>query len=209
MNIKAVLFDLGNVLTDVDNMETCRNLAPFSHLSPEKIWDTIFESEYEQYDKGMITSQEFYNAVKERISANPALTMERFVDAWNNIFTPNPEIGQVLSRINPGIRLVLISNTNDLHWQHLSRDPIIRQFFGDQERVALSFQEHSRKPDPQFFRVGIEKCQCKPQEIFFIDDIAENVEAFKNLEGNAIVWNCQADSIEKLLRALEEHHVFS
>ena len=71
-------------------------------------------------------------------------------------------------------RLLLLSNTNAIHYEMLEANyPILRHF----EVRILSHEVGAMKPDPKIYRAAIAGAGCRPEEIFFTDDIAEFVEA--------------------------------
>lgn len=47
--------------------------------------------------------------------------------------------------------------------------------------VILSCYEGERKPNPRIFQVAIKKLGFRPEEILFVDNIAENIKAASNL----------------------------
>ncbi len=205
--IKAMLIDFGNVVAEFDHMKTSRNLAQFTRFNPEEIHEFIFESSGLErlYDIGEITSADFYRMITHGLTMRRELTMERFAEIWGNVFTPNPKLEEIFQLLPSDIRLVLLSNTNEWDWSYISQLPVVKKYFGEEERLTLSFREGCRKPDPRFFQAGIRRCGCHIQEIFFIDDIPEYVEAFKGLGGNGMAWNCQTDRVETLIAALQSH----
>ncbi len=179
---------------------SCVRLSDFSGLNEIEIYKFIFTLRTEHgYDKGDITSRQFYSEVKRGIKANKDLTYKKFSEIWGDIFFNNPGMEQFLERIKQGRRFLLLSNTNYLHWRYISRMPIIKKHFSDPKRLILSFREHTRKPDQKIFLKAMKKSGFKPHETVFIDDIEDNVNAFRSLGGYGIVYNCRKDSLGFLM----------
>lgn len=201
--IKAVVFDFGKVLANFDHMTICEGLAAFSPYSPDEIYRHIFREGLEKsYDEGRMTSREFYGVVAKTITADERLGPETFARIWGDIFTENTDIENILDALPPSIRLILLSNTNAIHWEYIKTLPVIKKFFEDEHRVVLSFQNGCRKPDEQIYHETILKASCTPKEIVYIDDIPEYVNAFARLGAGGIIYDCSKDPISKLREGL-------
>ena len=103
-----------------------------------------------------------------------------------DIFRPNPDVCALLPVLKPHYRLLLGSNTNELHAVQFRRQfaDVLRRF----DHLVLSFEVGVRKP-----RAGIfENCQrlagCPPQECLFIDDLPANVEGARACGWHGIVY---------------------
>ena len=207
--IKAVIFDAGNVMISISACMTCDALARFSPLSPEEIYAKIFFSlAMTRYERGMITSEVFYAQIAKLIDAPQELCFEAFADAWNDTFLlPNAMIATVFDRLHPDIMHIILSNTNDLHWNFLAEFPLIKKYFSDEERLVLSYRQGVCKPGAGIFLEAIRRCRCRAEEIVYIDDNPGYVRSFKIMGGNGIVYNCQTDSIEYLINELSAYGV--
>lgn len=65
---------------------------------------------------------------------------------------------------------------------------IIPEKLGDFDIVMISSDLKLIKPSREIFEVAIQKSDCLPSEILFIDDGAKNIEAAKSLGFNGIVY---------------------
>src|SRR3990167_9066469 len=116
--VRAVLFDLGKVILRFDFGPAFRKLARSSGRRPGEIAAFFTRSGLEVlYDGGRITSREFYRRVKRGIGHG--LTYAEFCRAWNEIFTPNAGIVRLIRRLKGRTRLVLVSNTNPMHYRYI------------------------------------------------------------------------------------------
>lgn len=149
--IKCIIFDFGRVIGNFDHMITCNKLVGFSDCSADEIYRLIFKSGLEkQYDEGL-DFETFYNKVAGAIGANKKLTIEMFAEIWGDIFSENSGIERVLEKIRPGIKVLLLSNTNPAHWKYISQIPAVQKFFGNDRQLILSFKLGFRKPDERIF----------------------------------------------------------
>lgn len=210
MGMKAVIFDIGRVLIDFDNMKVCGALTEFCDYSAEEIFTLLLGSGetqktegLEKLEMGLITPREFYQEVVAKINA-PKLLYSDFFKIWGNIFSPNPDIDKPLARLKPNISTLVLSNTDWIRWRFLENLPVIRTFFSQSVQLVLSFKVHAKKPDPKIYQRGIRQSGIKPEEIIYIDDVPEYVAAFENFGVRGIVYNCQTDPIEVLESRLLE-----
>lgn len=206
--IKCIIFDFGKVIGDFDHMVACGKLAFYSKLTAEEIYSKIFNSGLEKrYNEGL-SWEYFYREVKRAIGANDKLTNQLFAEIWGDIFSDISGMEEVLSKIKPEIKKMILSNTNPVHWEYVSRLKAIRHFFGKNEQLVLSFHIGASKPDKKIFLAGIKQSGCQSEEIVYIDDIPEYVEAFKVLGVHGVVYNCQANPPEALKTELDKFNIF-
>ncbi|MGH7198541.1 MAG: HAD family hydrolase [Candidatus Omnitrophota bacterium] len=194
--IKAILFDLGKVILDFNFEPAFRKLSKATGLTPEEIRGHFSRSGLEVlYDGGKISSRRFYREVKKALK-HP-LSYEAFKKIWNNIFTPKLRIMALVKQLSRRTRLVLISNTNAMHYDHVRRKyPIFRLF----DRHILSFKEKVRKPDERIYRRAIAACKAKTDEIFYIDDREDLTTAADALGLRTFTFKNNPDALVKRLK---------
>ena len=222
--IKCLIFDCGNVLVSFNRMIACRQLAEFCPLSAEEIFQMSFEGDLlKRYEKNEVSSEQFFNLARHALGAKPELTFTKFKQIWNSIFSENKLIGNLIADklpikladkiadlpINPhaylgvGVKFLILSNTNEMHWEYMFQLPIIADNFADKNCV-LSFRVGARKPEEKIYREALARSDCQPNEIIYIDDMSENIEGFTKFGINTINYNCQTDSIEKLEKEIKK-----
>ena len=174
--IKAILFDMGNVLIHFDATKSAKAFSELLGVPEKELWEVFFTSALERsYTRGEISSKEFYGKIVERFPSKK-LDYATFVYLWNDIFTENSEMEELLVKLKRKYPLYLISNTNELHFEY------VRKRFRLMGHFTQCFPSHGvghRKPDPAMFEHVLREIQLKPDETIFIDDVAEFVEAAK------------------------------
>jgi putative hydrolase of the HAD superfamily len=91
---------------------------------------------------------------------------------------------------------VLVSNTNDIHFQMIRRTyGVIRHF----DAHVLSYQIGAMKPDEGMFEEAVRQANCRPEECFYTDDVMEFVEAGRSFGLDAVQF-LGADQLAKELR---------
>lgn len=178
MSIKAVLFDLGKVLLRFDFDPAFKRLARHCGRTPKDIEAFFIQSGLEVlYDGGKISSKHFYREVKRALGLK--IGFEAFGAVWNRIFTPITPMTGLLARLKRrGYRLVLISNTNEMHFRYVVKKyPFLKHF----DRFILSYKVKMRKPDPHIYNLAARACKARPEEIFYIDDREDLTSAAEEL----------------------------
>ena len=198
MSVKVLVFDLGKV---VFNFDLLKFTKLFSKKTPHHL-DIINKllTEYTElavsYEKGNITSQDFFEAVKEKTHYSGSYS--EFCVIWNNIFTPIEQTIELIAKAALKYPVGILSNTNELHWEYLKER--YQSLFMIFNKIHLSHELHMRKPDDEIFQAIIKDYGVKPEEIFFTDDLAENAAAASK---NGIIAR-QFTGAAKLKQNLEE-----
>lgn len=195
---KAILFDLGNVILDFDFTPAFRRLSGASRRPAAEIKAFFLSSGLEVlYDGGKISSRQFYAHVKKNL--NHGLNYTEFKKVWNEIFTLNKGIADLIQRLRPHYRLVLISNTNAMHYEYIRlKYPVMRHF----DQTILSFKEKVRKPDERIYRKAIKACRAAAGEIFYIDDREDLTEAASALGFKTFAYKNNAKELTKKMKEL-------
>ena len=186
--LEVLLFDLGNVILPFNHYQIAEKLARFSERKelsdPPQIFSYLFDREngaVNDYETGKMSSIEFFNQVKERFDL--ILTFDAFVPIWNEIFTENHDVSELIRSLKGKKRLGLLSNTNPLHFKHaLSTYPVLRVF----DQWILSHEVGFKKPAVEIFLKAIEWASVPPMGILFVDDIKEHVKVAASLGMQAI-----------------------
>lgn len=207
--IKCLFFDFGNVIYLADQMIAYRKFSEFSELSAEKIYELIYLGGIEKIPDEGGSFSNFYNESIKAIKADrKKLTSDIFLNIWCDIFNPVDQMDKLLSKIRPNIRMILVSNTNLVHWQgKMSKLPLIKKYFSEKENQVLSFQVGKRKPDNLMWIDACKKADCKPSEALFIDDMNSFVESFIKFGGNGFVFNAKTDPISFLEERLMKDNI--
>ena len=197
VRIKALLFDMGNVLLFFDARRSSKAFSKLVGVPEEKVWNIFFISDLERaYTRGEISSKKFFKEVSTYFPKK--IDFATFAALWNDIFTENEEMSQLLAKLKKRYPLYLISNTNDLHYNY------VRKHFRILRHFTKCFPSHAvghRKPDPSMFRHVLRSIKLKPEETVFIDDIQEYVDSAKRLGIQGVQFRSRSE-LEKDLRRL-------
>jgi glucose-1-phosphatase len=196
MAIKAVIFDLGRVIVPFDLNRGYVRLSPLCGIPATEIPKRIAPTGLVQrFESGEIAPRDFVNGLSKHLNLNT--TYENFCEIWSSIFLPYTLIPEAtIEGIARNYRLVLLSNTNALHFEMIRENyPLLRHFHA----LVLSYQVGAMKPLPLIYRRAIEAAGCLPAECFFTDDMPAYVAAAR-AEGIDAVQFESATQIEAELR---------
>ena len=188
MTIKVIIFDLGKVLFDYDLNIISKSFLPYAQKKEtlKDINNFIKDNDafFSKYEKGQISSLDFYKGLSKIVDLN--IDYEHFCNLWNNIFTPITEMISFIPILHEKYRLAILSNTNDLHYEFLKR--LYPDCFKSFDDFFLSYKMNSKKPEKEIYNKVIDYYNFQPQEIFFTDDLAVNINAAKQSGINAFVF---------------------
>jgi len=170
---KALIFDLGQVLIPFDFQRGYRALEEFCPYPAVEIRRRIIASGLvPPFETGLIEPHDFVTRLTEALDLT--LDYSGFCRAWSSIFYGQLIPDRVLESLAARYRLVLLSNTNAIHFEMVREAYSLLRHFHE---MVLSYEVRSMKPDARIYHAAIECAGCKPGECFYTDDIAENVEA--------------------------------
>lgn len=185
MTPKFIYFDLGKVLVDFSNERMCRQIADAAGISAEQAQAVLSAGLQKDYETGRLDSRGFHESFCRQTGSQ--LDYDTFSLAFNDIFTPIASMWPVISQLyQAGHRLGILSNTCEGHWNFcLGRYQLLRAFFSVH---ALSYEIGTVKPDAAIFRKAAELAGCRPEEIFYTDDIAGHVAGAKSVGFDAVLY---------------------
>jgi len=198
--LEAVFFDLGRVIVDFDYMPAVKNLlascrpghVPDLQVLSKWLFDPLHGAN-RAFDTGRLTSEEFYSKLCRDLSYRGSY--EEFRALWNGIFTTKPDVEEIIRGVAGRARLFLISNTNPLHFEYITRHYDILNHF---EEFFLSYRIGVCKPERKIFLTALESTGVDASHSIFIDDIPIHVEAAETLGFQGSHFT----SAEKLRRTL-------
>ena len=194
---KAVIFDLGKVIVPFDIRRGYAALQPHCAYSLEELPQRISATDIvHRFESGQVSPEDFVRQFSEILGLQ--IDYDRFCGLWSSIFLPDPLIPeQLLEGLRRRYRLLLLSNTNAIHFAMLWENyPILRHF----DEFILSHEVGAMKPDPRIYQAAIERAGCRPEECFFTDDIAPFVEGARRAGIDAVQFQ-SVEQIERELRA--------
>ncbi|HTU93603.1 MAG TPA: HAD family phosphatase [Gemmataceae bacterium] len=200
MEIKTIVFDFGNVLGFFSHRKAAEQLAKFSPLSADDILNRYLDPKLEDdFESGRMSLAEFRALVRQRCRAT--CSDEQLDWAIADMFTPNDEVCALVPSLKPRYRLVLLSNTNELHAIHFRRQ--FADTLAHFDALVLSHEVGLRKPCADIYAHCHQIAGSTPRQCLFIDDVPANIEAARACGWQGIVYHRGLD----LRRELNERKI--
>src|SRR5262245_32234832 len=114
MPIRPLLFHFGRVLGHFDHRLVSHRLSAHSDLSQPEIHALLFGSRLEDdYEAGRLSTDAFLDQVQA--ACRLRCSRSELIAAYSDMFWPNDDVCALVPGLKPPYRLLLLSNTNDLH----------------------------------------------------------------------------------------------
>ena len=178
-NIKNIIFDLGNVLL---NLNFDASIKAFHKLGlnqnvldrQQAYSDPVFYG----LEIGEVSPENFRERVRD-ILDNPDVTDQQIDDAWYAMILDIPPTRvKILKELSKNFSIYLFSNTNKIHIERLHSD--FKSIYGFNFSTLFlknfySHEIHARKPDLDSFKKVIKLSCVNPKETLFVDDLEKNI----------------------------------
>ncbi len=196
MAISTIVFDFGNVVALFSHRRAAEQIAAYGTASAASLQAYLFGGKLEDdFEAGRIASDVFIGMVRETFHLR--CTDEQFTLAFADMFTANAEVCDLLPRLKPRYRLLLLSNTNDLHARHFLAK--FREQLAPFDHFVLSHEVGVRKPDPQIYEYCRRQAGSPPAaECLFIDDLPANIEGVRACGWQGLVYRPGDDLAKQL-----------
>jgi glucose-1-phosphatase len=182
--IKTIVFDLGNVIIDLDIERTW---SSFGHYLGDNMFEKVEKiypngNLFIDYEVGRISEKTFFDTLQA--TAEHPLSIRTLMEAWNAmLLTINPERFTLLLRLKEKYNVFLLSNTNTTHVNFV--DGYLQTVYGFSiqefntryfHRVYYSHLIGLRKPNRNIYDFVIQDAKIRPSETLFIDDNSDNID---------------------------------
>jgi putative hydrolase of the HAD superfamily len=182
--IKALVFDFGGVLINLDKQRCIDNLYRITGYDFSNMVGNYLQAGFFlKLEKGLVSEQEFYNEVR-KYSRFPVAD-EQIRDAWISFLLDVPiEKKKLLLALHKKYRVYMLSNTNAIHVNYCM--PLIFDSGGYSrtdyfDKCYLSNEIHMAKPDREIFEFVLADSGLNASECLFLDDGKVNIEVAASL----------------------------
>ncbi|SKB49451.1 HAD family hydrolase [Dyadobacter psychrophilus] len=184
--IKNIIFDLGDVILNIDVPVASKSFAELSGREQAEILELFSKNAlFRQFETGELDEAGFRNYVRKILDFSD-LSDEAIDTAWNSLLLDlPPERVELLQNLAKNYRLFLLSNTSSIHITQVNK--ILEASTGIEkledlfETVFLSYEMGLMKPDPRIYQKVLEQAGLKAEETLFLDDNLANIEAASKL----------------------------
>ena len=198
--LKAIVFDFGNVLYNLDLELFDQNLNTLLDEDVSGGYPPFLVEAVLAYHAGKIDSETFIWKIQHYKATK--LDPRSIINTWNSMLDQFPaHRWQFLEELKKKYSLYILSNINEMHldtvYKHISKvhgkvDFETKYFDG----VFYSHLVHAIKPNKEIYSIVENTTGLKGHELLFIDDKSENIDAAKKLGWNAILHDPKNDIVE-------------
>lgn len=174
------IFDLGNVIVDIDFNRVLGSWSDFSRVPLATIRQSFTMGEaFHQHERGEISDEVFAEKLCHEMDL--PLSYEQFAHGWQAIFVGiRPEVIAIMHKLRKqGHRVVVLSNTNRLHTTFWPDEyPDVK---AAADKIYLSQEMGMRKPEARIYQAVLQAEGYPAADAVFFDDNADNIEGAKQL----------------------------
>ena len=179
--LDTIIFDLGNVIVDVDARVTHARLAALGVEEGPAIFTLQQQAQLcDEFETGRMDASTFLQQLQARVGAH--IDQADLKHAWEGMVleTRAHRLG-TLKQLRAHYQVFCLSNTNRIHYDYLNAQ-LQAQYGIDQldslfDRAYYSFTVGHRKPDVEIYQYVIDDAQIDPSRTLFIDDLPANLVA--------------------------------
>ena len=193
---KNILFDMGNVIMDFSPDYILSMYTKDVKLINFLKYKILYTVAWARSDKGELTEEGIYDETIKGLDEKYHSIAKEVIYGWSNYKTESKEIYELMKELkNKGYRLFLCSNAAESF--HKYEDEI--EAFKLLEAKVVSADIRQVKPDKEFFEYLLNTYRLKPEECFFIDDLAVNVKGAYECGIDGYQYNGNAGLLRKFM----------
>lgn len=198
--IDNIIFDLGNVILDIDYLSTIKAFEKIGIENASILYSKSSQTKiFDQLETGKITKEDFIIEIQKII---PRASKSEVINAWNAIIKDLPESRiDILKNLKDKFSIFLLSNTNSIHIDYIVKKIGERkydEFYNLFDKVYYSHEVKLRKPDPNIFKLVINENNLKIKNTLFIDDSIQHINSAKKLGLQTYHLNNSIESLETI-----------
>jgi glucose-1-phosphatase len=184
-NIKNIIFDLGNVILNIDYDAPVQAFKKLGIQNFETFFSKAAQTSLaDDIETGKISDDDFIEILQKQ--CKPGTSTLQVIDAWNAIILNFPlKRLQLLQQLQLHYNMYLLSNTNSIHEECYNKllftsvgYNTMAVFF---DKIYLSHRVGLRKPDTKAWQLILDENNLKPEETLFLDDSPQHIAAAKTL----------------------------
>jgi len=182
-NIKALIFDIGGVVTFTDFQSLYANFANRIGISPEFVRQYHKEN-WENLLLGVISLEQFFKDMKNA-GANEGLDLKTiWLEEGLKIQKVNTELLDIIAKLKKHYTIGVLSNLTP---PRIMLDEYMN-IYNNFDFVILSCKVNLKKSDSRFYQLAVKRTGAMPSQIVFIDDMERNIIAAGNCGMKSVIY---------------------
>ena len=200
MPIRAVVFDIGGVLEDTPATGVAERWEEAFRLRPGELNERL-GGVWEAGAIGAVSEAEVRDSIARILRLDDAPVSAFLADIWTEYLgTLIVELAGYFSGLRPRYRTALLSNS----FVGAREREQERYGFGDiTDLIVYSHEVGMSKPDPHIYQLTCDRLGVRPEEVIFLDDRAECVEAALDAGMRGILFEDNDQAVADIEAALE------
>lgn len=192
--IKAVIFDLGGVLIDFPVSKMIEFCARSLGITQKEL---VREARplRKPFQEGAMSEDAFWEMICANTGAAKPCCISLWEEAFRAAYREKDDVFAIVRALQSrAYRIGLLSNTEAPSIRCLDPD---RYNF---DALVYSCVEGISKPEPEIYRLALERLGTAPGEAVFVDDREDNIEASESLGIHSILFRDSGQLREELAR---------
>ncbi|MGB0867322.1 MAG: HAD family hydrolase [Granulosicoccaceae bacterium] len=171
--VDALLFDLGNVLIEVDPHRCFSYWQQFSPHSAEQLSKMpVLDTAFEQHEVGELSDEQYFDYLRELMSLDA--TTAEIKTGWDAMLGEQITATIALvERASKQLPCYIFSNTNPSHQQRWS--DLHADFLSLFQQVYVSSDIKRRKPEVEAYLFVCQEIGVPAERVLFFDDREDNI----------------------------------
>ncbi|MBQ7348036.1 MAG: HAD family phosphatase [Clostridia bacterium] len=196
--IKNIVFDQGKVLLDFTIEKVLTPVFPNKEDYQLAVKVVFTSKDWERVDAGTMTEMEALDRWLKNTPPHMHAGIHKMFETWYSTMTPVPGMTELVRTLKAnGYRCYLLSNTAPRFYAFYPTVEAMRLMDG----FIVSAVHRLAKPDPAIYHRLFETYDLDPEECFFVDDVAENIEAGRKLGMRGFQFvDFDVDGLKKALK---------
>lgn len=189
-DVDFLIFDLGNVIIDIDYQRTLNLIKSKLEESLHDRVDFFYQTEFHKsYEKGLISSVQFRDEVRDYFSQSWS---DQEIDRlWNSLLGKiPPQRLDLVQELRKKYQVGVLSNTNEIHidavHEMLKAEHGLERFDSIFDWVFYSHEMGLAKPSAEIYEKMLAELNTSPERVLFFDDLKANVEGAKAVGIHAV-----------------------
>ena len=196
--IKNILFDMGQVLIRFDRDYFMTRLGVSEEDRPLLMREIFLSVEWVQMDRGTLCEAEAFCKIAPRLPERLHDAAKKLLEMWDRPILEIEGMYELVEELKTmGYGIYLLSNASIRQHDYWPRIPASRFFDGK----LVSADVHVIKPQPEIYRLFLERFGLKAEECFFIDDAPANIEGALCCGISGTVFHGEAKLLRSQMRA--------
>lgn len=191
MDIQNVIFDGSGVITDERPHVTCKKWSIRFGIPEEKLFEVIFDKNYDLAYIGKLTSREYFEKSVHELGMN--IPYEQFAKEYVGDCLARPEMLKLVKKLKNRYSLYLLSNQTPINTDYLH--PLLDPLF---KKIFFSNEVKMHKPSLDIYELLIKETEIDPSQSLFIDDRKSNLLPASKFGIHTLLFTDYHSMLEKL-----------